>query len=492
MDFRFFPLTPTGSADEGIRALARIAGEREADGSVWIQCAYEGSWQGHGAGAFELTREVFEQVVRNFERRSDDVPVIHGHPGVGSDAAAHMGAAGWISALKIGEDDQGRVALFARTKWTERTAGKIAADEYRYCSVVLAFDSIDEVTGDEIGAELLELGIVPAAFLDGMSRLAASRAGRKQTRALAQNKDPQMELNEIIKRAQKELPEGFTRDQLFAFIDAEEQKAKAIAGDKPEPNAPDEPAEDVAASAAPADASDVVAAADAPMPEDAPADGAEDALAAEGLLVDFAHALAGELNMDLPALLASFEENRDGIMAALGAAPEEGTAADGEALAAMSASHSGAVVSLARVEAERVELSKRVADLEHKNELAAFEVELSRHCVAGVIKDQTRIELMATATDADYGNKALTVARKQLGAIMEKGDNMPPTSLSYRPGAAKSTPNTVEAGQSRAAILAACRKQIESDPAYAGKKRPVMHRAAVELAKSMPEFAEAE
>ena len=441
MDFRFFPLTPKGTADAGIRALARIAGTREEDGSVWIQCAYEGSWQGHGAGAFELTPGIFEQVVANFERREDDVPVIHGHPGVGSDAAAHMGAAGWISALKIGEDDKGRVALFARTKWTDRSASKIAADEYRYCSVVLAFDSVDEVTGEEIGAELLELGIVPAAFLDGMSRLAASRAGRKQNRALAQDKDSTLELNEIIKRAQKELPEGFTRDQLVAFIDAEEQKARAIEGGESAP-ADEEPAEEVAASAAPDEDAAVVEASDAPVVAVGEGeDGAEAALAAEGMIVDFAHALASEMSVDLPALLASFEENRDAVMAALGAAPEEGTSADAD-MAEMSASHSGAVVSLAKAEAKTVELSKRVADLEHKNELAAFEVELSRHCVATEILDQTRIELMKTATDPDYGDKALTVARKQLAAALDKGTGVP-TELSYKPKSAKETVNAM-------------------------------------------------
>ena len=482
MDFRYFPLTPTGSADEGIRALARIsAGAKEADGSVWIQCAYEGSWQGHGAGAFELTREVFEQVVRNFERRSDDVPVIHGHPGVGSDAAAHMGAAGWISALKIGEDDQGRVALFARTKWTERTAGKIAADEYRYCSVVLAFDSIDEVTGDKIGAELLELGIVPAAFLDGMSRLAASRAGRKPTRALAQEQDSKMDELAITKKIMKELGENFTVAKLAELVQNEMRRQEIIDGKGADAPA-DEPAEDVAASAAPSDATTVVEAADAPMPEDgAPVEGDEDAAATREMGADWLEALAAEMSVDLPALLASFEENRDGIMAALGAAPAEGTAADGEALAAMSASHSGAVVSLARVEAERVALSKRVATLEAKAALDAFEVELSRHCVATDILDQTRIELMALATDKDYGDKAITVARKALAAALSKGTGVP-TSLSYKPGSAKTTPNSVDGMTQEEAIDRALQKLAEDGVSLSRKEK---RSNSYKLAKQM-------
>ena len=432
-DLRFFPLRPQGSADEGIRSLARIAGKRESDGTVWQQIAYDGEWQGHGAGAFKLDAKIFSQVVKNFERRDDDVPVIHGHPGVGSDSAAHMGAAGWISALRIGKDAKGRTALFARTKWTDRSASKIAADEYRYCSVVLAFDSIDEVSGDEIGAELLELGIVPAAFLDGMSRLAASRTGRKPTRALAQ-KDSTMDLTEIIKRAQKELPEGFNRDQLFAYIEAEEMKAIAIEGGEPEAEgAPIEelPAEDIAASATPDEAT-VVEASDVPALAIAEGDvGGEAGLEAEGMIVDFANALASEMGLDLPALLASMDENRDAIIGALGAAPSEGTAAEGDGLAAMSASHSGAVVSLAKAEARTLELSKRVETLEAKAELDALEVELSRHCVATEISDTTRIEIMAIATDEDYGDKAITVARKTLGAALAKGTGVP-SKLAYK------------------------------------------------------------
>lgn len=138
---------------------------------AWNQVAYEGQWAGHAAGRFQFTREIFEQILRNFGRRKDHIPLTYGHPD--SERASYMGAAGWISELKLGTDDEGRLALFAKMNFTERAAAQVKADEQRYCSVVVAFEATDEVSDEEIGAELLEVGLVLAAFLDGMRPLSA-------------------------------------------------------------------------------------------------------------------------------------------------------------------------------------------------------------------------------------------------------------------------------------------------------------------------------
>jgi phage I-like protein len=137
----------------------------------WNQIAYEGQWAGHPSGKFQFTDEVFGQLIRNFRRREDQIPLTYGHPD--GERGSFMGAAGWISDLRIGADDKGRRALFAKMHFTERAATQIRADEQRYCSVVVSFGARDEVTDDEVGAELLEVGLVLSAFLDGMRPLSA-------------------------------------------------------------------------------------------------------------------------------------------------------------------------------------------------------------------------------------------------------------------------------------------------------------------------------
>jgi len=212
-----------------------------ADGkrTVWNQVAYEGEWLGHSAGEFEFTRAVFEQIVANFERRADPLPLTYGHPD--GETASYMGAAGWIHALKVGMDDEGRVGLFAEMEFTERAAGQIKAGEQRHCSVVVSFDAIDEKTGEPIGAELYEVGLVLSAFVDGMRPLAAS--GRNRITAPAHGgtnpkRSLAMDAKELLEKVSEELPDGADVEQLKALIDAEHAKQKAIEGEG------DEPAED--------------------------------------------------------------------------------------------------------------------------------------------------------------------------------------------------------------------------------------------------------
>jgi len=399
-------MTIKGASDEGLRVCARLAGKREDDGTVWQQIAYAGEWQGHGAGSFKLTLGIFKKALANFKRREDDLPVIHGHPGVGSAEAAYRGVAGWISELQIDKDDKDRPALFARTKWTKRTAQMIGDDEIRYCSIVIAFNSVDEVTGEEIGPELLELGVVPAAFLDGMTRLAASREGRKTTCALAQ-KGARVDLNynEILKRAQKELPEGFSRDQLVAFIDAEEMKASAIEG-APKPD--EEPAEEDAPEEVPVAASlAATGTVEDPPAKDAP----EEEASARDMGADWLEAFAAEMGLDLPALLSAMDESRDALASALGAAPEEGTPADD--MAAMSRSHTRMLQRLDASESRVTELGKSIAERDKKLEALGFEVELSKAIADGVVTDATADEIREFAADS------LTLARKQLAKRVE-------------------------------------------------------------------------
>lgn len=128
--------------------------------ATWVHLATFGTWRGHPAGEFSFDADTFGEIVRNFEATKTPVPFKYEHPL--KDMGQPVPSAGKVYDLKV--TDSG---LWAFTKFTDRAAEHIRAEEYSYCSVVVIFDSEDRVTADEIGAELLEVGLTDNPFIDG-------------------------------------------------------------------------------------------------------------------------------------------------------------------------------------------------------------------------------------------------------------------------------------------------------------------------------------
>ena len=373
--------------------------------TVWNQVAYEGEWLGHAAGEFEFTREVFEAIIRNFKRRSDPIPLTYGHPD--GETASYMGAAGWIHALKIDTDDQGRVGLFAEMEFTDRAAAQVKSGEQRHCSVVVTFEGVDEKTGEPIGPELYEVGLVLSAFVDGMRPLAASKRNRTTSPArggTTESKELAMSMIDILKDAAKELPEDATREQVLAFIDGAAKKQEAIEGDTPE-ETPEEPAsdDDVTATNAPeADAvsasavsEDTIEAADQP---DAPVEAMEgEAPASPGIDAVVAEIVASGGTADAMAVEAWLTENAAEVARLFAGSPEDGTAAD--EMAAMSLKVETLTSALEKSHAECASLQKRLDD-QRDAELSTL-VDEAIEC--GAFKKERR----ATLLELGRSNRAL-------------------------------------------------------------------------------------
>ena len=58
--------------------------------------------------------------------------------------------------------------LWAHVKFTPRAAELVRAGEYRFCSAVWMFDTIDRVTGEEVLAELHSVALTNTPFIDGL------------------------------------------------------------------------------------------------------------------------------------------------------------------------------------------------------------------------------------------------------------------------------------------------------------------------------------
>lgn len=385
-------------ADESRTRAIRLTGRvRLADSErieSWNQIAYEGEWRGHPSGEFKFTRDDFEAIIANFRRREQGIPATFGHPR-DSVQAALAGQAGRVVDLRIGEDPKGRGAsLEALIRFTPRAAEMVRAGELEHCSVVVGFESVDEVTGEEIGPELYELGLVVQPFLADMRplQLSAAHRGARTERKLA------MSTTDILMKAAEELPKDASAEAVMAYIEGAMKQAAAVAGEmETEAEEEAEMAKDVAASDAPPVATPI-AAAEPPM-------GDAEMMAQQA--ADFLAAAGEALGTDAAGALAAMQENLDAILALLSGGADSGTSADD--VAAMSK--------------DVLALSRRIKELE-------ADLEARRKSEAET-KEAARLVACEARIDAAIGEGRLAKeARDAMVRLARRGDDVLDDALS--------------------------------------------------------------
>lgn len=392
-------------ADDSRTRAIRLTGRvRLADGErveSWNQIAYEGEWSGHAAGPFQFTRDTFERIIANFRRREQGIPATFGHPR-DSVQAALAGQAGRVVDLRIGKDHKGRGAsLEALIRFTPRAAEMVRAGELEHCSVVVGFESVDEVTGEEIGPELYELGLVVQPFLADMRplQLSAAHRGARTERKLA------MSIKDILLKAAEELADDASLEAVEAYIEGAMKQAAAVEG-KLEGEAEEEAemAKDVAASDTPPPAPPV-AAAEPPM-------GDAEMMAQQA--ADFLAAAGEALGTDAAGALAAMQENLDAILSLLSGGADGGTSADD--VAAMSK--------------DVVALSKRIKELEADLE--------ARRKGEAEAKEAARLVACEARIDAAIGDGRLAKeARDAMVRLARRGDDVLDDALSAHTAAPK-------------------------------------------------------
>lgn len=335
-----------------------------ADGAPesWVHIAYEGKFEGYKgpAGAFELTRDSFSEVIRNFDAQKNPIPVRYEHPHSGN--GEPIPAAGWIQELSVQGGD-----LWARVEWTRRAAEMIREGEYRFCSIVINLDSADRKSGKSIGAELLELGLTNTPFLDGMEPIRLSRTNGASMATVSLGVDL-----DALKKTLDQLDDDASPEKVRKLVDAELSRQEAL-GDG-ESEAPEEPAPPVEAS----------------NPELADPELAKEPAPEGGPLAD----LAAALGTDEAGAAEALAANMEAIVALLSG---DGGEAPSDELLAMSRDLEGAL------KASRVkvaELEKRVAASEEKARLADCERRLDRAIQLGQIVDVKRERMLRLAKEA--------------------------------------------------------------------------------------------
>lgn len=342
-----------------LRAKLPVIGDDAA--KSWVNVAREGVWKGHHRGEFELSAELFEEMIDNFDAQENPARVTYEHPD-DEGRGLPVPAAGWIQELEVRESKRGS-ELWALVEWVSDAAEMIRKGAYKFCSMVFREQSTHRQSNEEIGAEFFELGITNAPFIDGLAPMKLSkRSAQKKvaaapmslakrakallgTRRLSNMKYDKAAVEEAIAN----LPDDASAEQFHKAVEA-----ALLAQDAASPELEEAPEEKPADLSAAKECS--VDLAEAPKPAEEPAGPAADLL-----MSALKDALPG---MDDAAIVAFVQDNKDALAKLAGKQPEDGLPAeDPKSVTSMSVAVARAEVA----EAKAVELSRRLEHFEAKD-----------------------------------------------------------------------------------------------------------------------------
>ena len=350
--------------------------------TVWIHCAVEGEWKGHPDGEFALNQKHFKRILDNFNATQNPVPLTYEHPEHRKDDGI---AAGWIHKLKVDGD-----GLWAWCELTPKAASHIRSGEYRFCSVVVDLEATDRKTGDEIGPELIEVGLTNTPFIDGLSAIRLSRRSQPSS----SHRSLRMNVKEALKAAQKELPDDASAEQVMQFIDGFMKQQSAASGEADEntEHMSQETEALAEASAAPEGSESEVSASE-PEGEDK----RELASDMDDQVRSTLEGLAESVGTDVAGLIGLLTERQDKVVQVLSedmGASDNPPAASHEPTREIAASRIAALSKQVTDKDESVKrLSKRVEELESE----ATEREVSDAIEAGLFLDKDKDKLIKLA-----------------------------------------------------------------------------------------------
>lgn len=324
------------AGDRSLLALSSLVGLTGADPesrTTWIHVAPFGEWKGHSEGSFALTSEHFDSVRAVLANKSTPVSLDYEHASI-RPKGGPTPAAGYANNVEVRSD-----GLWARVEFTQRAAELIRAGEYRFCSGVFDFASVDPETGEPLLCVLDTIALTNRPFIDGQQPIALSRPV-----ALTSGVSMEIDLKALAKLLDA-IPGPNTADKIKKALDlmAVNDVAKdAPAADKADASKPTTgkvaltDAPPVAAPSAPAVAladkpAETAPCADpAPMPmADAPpvADAAAMDADADAAVDDVDAKLMAATGLDIDGLAQALIANFDAVVALLmGTGPADNAA----------------------------------------------------------------------------------------------------------------------------------------------------------------------
>lgn len=141
-----------------------------------IHIVPHGSYKHESYGEMELTDEVLDEIINNFNKEKKDLVVDYEHASTGWGDEAP--AAGWITEMFKKARNPGR-GVWAKVTWTQRAEEYIRNKEYRYISPTIMFESDDKKTGKPNGVRLHSIALTNTPWFDNMVAIAAKDSTNK-------------------------------------------------------------------------------------------------------------------------------------------------------------------------------------------------------------------------------------------------------------------------------------------------------------------------
>lgn len=203
-----------------------------ADIEKGFKLAKVGEWKGHKQGSFKLELKDLEEIKKNFDNTELDGVIDLDHAtlfyGTGE-------AYGWIKELEVKDD----VLYVSKVEWLDHGLEVLQSKKYKYISPVLEENTIDPVTGNNIGWTLHSAAITNRPFLEDLGEVIANNKSNKGEEDVkktaeeleAENKD----LKDQIEAAKTEKIETTVTAAIAANKIRPEQKDALIAMGKANP-----------------------------------------------------------------------------------------------------------------------------------------------------------------------------------------------------------------------------------------------------------------
>jgi len=170
-------------------------GAAEADVEPkWVEVTKEGDYQGYMGGLrpFRFTRADLDKMVANIKTHpsykldANNKPIGHvipwdfnhaseADPTTGALPASGAPAQGWTLDLEVRNGADGKAELWALTQFLEPARTYVKAGQYKWASVAVQFNTIDPVSGQNVGHTVTSIALTNTPFVEGMQALAASR-----------------------------------------------------------------------------------------------------------------------------------------------------------------------------------------------------------------------------------------------------------------------------------------------------------------------------
>ena len=185
----------------------------ENDAPKWIQVGEQGLFMGHPSQprGFELTAEVFQQIVRNFRShpsyQKDAGRVVpfdfkHASEADPADIAVNGAPAqAWAHDLDVRVGLDGKAELWALTEYLEPAKSYVRGHKYQWCSMAIWPHSKHPVTGLDVGWTISSIALTNDPFIRGMVPIAAELNGSavgREAGAVVKSEAPKGPLPNVI------------------------------------------------------------------------------------------------------------------------------------------------------------------------------------------------------------------------------------------------------------------------------------------------------